>query len=303
MGQFIQPDPSLETLDEPHTALNIPIFSGHKAIQSMRQFCGPFRVFDEIVERVATFDVPYEDQCSAEYYFDLVRTLRDLNGEYDRVVEVSVYMGGASVMLAGCAEQFDFDLDLVDLNAGYLRLSYERIRRTFPEATGRVRLYQGEVADYVRDAMLPVESEGADTSAKRISKAIIQHDGAHSFNQVVRDLTALSFARDQIHSIIAQDTHLRGALKYMNFVDLALNAVFGKEMNYAPIGKVLPENHPNTNPDRYYGNYFTANVAEGVVIPLSANAFHYPHPDATFSEIFDAGEADEATVQVKQKAA
>ncbi len=303
MGQFIQPDPSLETLDEPHEALNIPIFSGHKAIQSMRQFCGPFRVFDEIVEQAATFDVPYEDQCSSEYYFDLVRTLRDLNGEYDRVVEVGVYMGGASVMLAGCAEQFDFDLDLVDLNAGFLRFSYERIRRTFPEAAGRVRLYQGEVADYVRDTMLSGAGEGAQDPSKRPSKAIIQHDGAHSFNQVVRDLTALSFARDQIHSIIAQDTHLRGALKYMNFVDLALTAVFGKEMNYAPIGKVFPDHHPNTNPDRYFGNYFTANVAEGMVIPLSANAFHYPHPDATFADIFGEGEVDEGAVQATQKAA
>jgi len=151
MGQFIQADQSLETLEQPHTALKIPIFSGHKAVKSMRQFCGPFRVFDEIVERVAAFDAPYEDQCSSEYYFDLVRTLRDLNGEFGRVVEVGVYMGGASVMLAGCSQKFDFDLDLVDLNAGYLRFSYERIRRTYPEATGRVRLYQGELADYVRD--------------------------------------------------------------------------------------------------------------------------------------------------------
>ncbi len=301
MGQFIEPDLALETLNEPHAALNIPIFSGHKAINDMRQFGGHFRVFDQIVDRVAAFDAPYEDQCSSEYYFDLVRTLRDLNGEYDRVVEVGVYMGGASVMMAGCMDQFDFDLDLVDLNAGFLQFTYERIRRIYPEAAGRVRLYQGEMADYVRDAMLPdTEQNSAEaipaitvTSGprKQVSKAIIHHDGAHDFNQVVRDLTALSFVRGAIHSIIAQDTHLRGALKYMNFVDMALMAVFGNDIHHAPIGKVVEEGHPNTNPDRYFGNYFRAGVAEGMVIPLSMNAFQYPHPVATFEDIFGEVEA------------
>jgi len=289
MGQFIQPNPALETAEAPHETLNIPIFSGHKSIKSMEKFAGAFRIFDEIAARVGAFDVPYEDQCSAEYYFDLVRTLRDLNGEYDRVVEIGVYMGGASVMIAGCMDKFDFDLDLVDLNAGYLQFAYERIRRVYPEAAGRVRLYQGEIADYVRDAMLPSHADGDAAPAAAPSKSIIHHDGAHDFGQVVRDLTALSFAQASIHSIIAQDTHLRGSLEHMNFVDLALAAVFGNDINHAPIGNVIEDWHPNTNPDRYYGNYFRPNVAEGMVIPLSMNSFQYPHPSATFEGVFGEG--------------
>ncbi|MEM7778804.1 MAG: class I SAM-dependent methyltransferase [Pseudomonadota bacterium] len=277
MGQFIQPDPSLETSDAPHEDLGLPIYSGHKAISGAPPFLGRFRIFDQIAERAGQFDVPYEDQCSIEYYFDVVRTLRDLNGEYERVVEVGVFMGGASVMLAGCSGKFDFDLDLVDIDAGFLRFSYERIRRLFPEATGRIRLFQGEIADYVRVAML------GDESGKR---SIIHHDGAHDFNQVVRDLSALSFVREQIHCIIAQDTHLRGNLNEMNFVDMALAAVFGTGLTCVPIGKVYEAHDSRTNPNRYQGNYFVPDMAEGMVIPMVANSFRYPHPSAQFDELF-----------------
>lgn len=279
MGQFIQPDPSLETSDAPHEALNLPIYSGYQAITGADPFLGRFKIFDEIIERVRGFDVPYEDQCSIDYYFDIVRTLRDINGEYGRVVEVGVFMGGASVMLAGCSGKFDFDLDLVDINEGFLRFSYERIRRTFPEAAGRVRLFHGDVADYVREVLLPEESS---------PRTLVHHDGAHDFNQVVRDLSALSFVREKIHSIIAQDTHLRGNLNEMNFVDMALSAVFGTGLTFVPIGKIYDAHDSRTNPNKYQGNYFRPGIAEGMVVPMGANAFHYPHPTAEFEEMFVA---------------
>ncbi|WP_298333417.1 class I SAM-dependent methyltransferase [uncultured Erythrobacter sp.] len=279
MGQFITPNQDIETSETPHEALNLPIYSGYKSAPHADQFVGQFRIFDAIVEQASSFDVPYEDQCSIDYYFDIIRTLRDLNGEYDRVVEVGVFMGGASVMLAGCSGRFDFDLDLIDIDAGYLQFSYERVRRTFPEATGRVRLYQGEVADYVRDVMLP------DNSGDR---SIIHHDGAHDFNQVVRDLSALSFVREKLHSIIAQDTHLRGNLDHMNFVDMALCAVFGTALTFVPIGKVYGEHDSCTHPNRYQGNYFRPGIAEGMVVPMGANAFQFPHSSAKFEEMFAA---------------
>lgn len=281
MGQFISPDPSLETSDAPHEALNVQIFSGDKAVTTAGRVMGNFRIFDEIMAQAANFDVPYEDQCSVEYYFDVIRTLRDLNGEYTRVVEVGVYMGGASVMLAGASGRFDFDLDMVDTCAGYLKFAYERIRRTFPEAASRVRLYHGTVEDYVRDVMLPDNSG---------SKSIIHHDGAHDFNQVVRDLSALSFVREKLHSIIAQDTHLRGSLEHMNFVDMAIAAVFGTQLTYVPIGKVYDEFAAATFPNKYQGNYFMPGVAEGMAIPIVANHFQYPHERMTFEQMFPAPE-------------
>ncbi|MEO0908030.1 MAG: class I SAM-dependent methyltransferase [Pseudomonadota bacterium] len=282
MGHFIDPDPSLEGHSSPHEALGLPIYSGYRAINESHGFKGQFRIFDEIIEGASAFEVPYEDQCSADYYFDIVRTLRDLNGEYDRVVEVGVFMGGASVMLAGCSDRFDFDLDLVDIDANFLRFTYERIRRCFPEATGRIRLFHGDLPSYVKEVML---ADGVD---KHGGRSLIHHDGAHDFNQVVKDLSAISFVRDQVHSIIAQDTHLRGTLTEMNFVDMALSAVFGTGLTFVPIGKVYHEADSRTNPNEYQGNYFRPGISEGMIVPMAANRFHYPHPQATFEEMFAA---------------
>jgi len=286
-GQFITPDLSLTDCDTPHEQLGITIYSGYQAMQAAPQFRGHSRIFDAIAERLQTISMPYEDQCSIDYYFDLVRVLRDLNGEYDRVVEVGVFMGGASSVIAGCAGRFDFDLDLVDISADFLRFSYERIRRAFPEAAGRVRLFHGDVPSYVREVML-LENSG---------RSLVHHDGAHDFNQVITDLTALSFARDRIHAIIAQDTHLRGTLEHMNFVDLALNAVFGPDLNYMPIGKVYDANDSRTAPNQYQGNYFIPGVAEGMVLPMAVNRFHYPHSSMTFEGLFGVSEHNSASAR------
>lgn len=280
MGGFIEPDRELETLDDPNEKLKIEIYSGYKAMNHAKSLTGQNRFFDEIYERARGLPLPYEDQCTDQYYFDLVQTLRDFAGEYGRVVEVGVYMGGASSVLAGCAERFDFDLDLVDISEPFLLYSYERIRRLFPEAAKRVRLFHGDVPSYVATVLTELP-EGA-------PKHLIHHDGAHDFNQVVRDLAALSFARDKIHSIIAQDTHLRGTLEHMNFVDMALYAVFGLDMNYAPIGTRYQDWDSRTTPNKYQGNYFIADAPEGFVVPMAWNEFKYPHSSMTLEGMLKA---------------
>jgi hypothetical protein len=265
---FINPDPSLADLAEPNDKLQIEIFSGHRAgLKFNRELKGRNRIFDEIADRIYEFKGKYEDQCSGKYYFDLVETLRNFAGEYDRVVEVGVYMGGSSVIFGGSISRFDFDLDLVDIDERFLRFSYERIRRAYPEAVGRVRLFHGDLPHYVQNVLAVEKAE-----------ALIHHDGAHDFNQVVKDLSSLYFARDKLKAVICQDTHLRGTPEFMNFVDLALYAVFGTEVQYAPIGSAYDSWDERTSPNKYQGNYFMPGVPEGVVVPLAHNEFQYPHP-------------------------
>lgn len=247
---------------EPH------IRSGYRSLTEAEPLLGQNRIFDRIVARQQEVEFACEDQCSARYYFDLVRTLRDFNGDFDRVVEVGVFMGGSSAYLAGCSEAFDFDIDMVDVNAHYLRFAYERVRRLYPEAAKRIRLFHGDLPTYVRHVMLG--------EAQR--RSIVHHDGAHDFNQVVKDMAALSFAQPDVVAVIAQDTHLRGSLDQMNFVDLALYAVFGTDLKFAPIGSVYDPGHHGTRPDQWFGNYFMPGVAEGLVLPMAANRFLYPHP-------------------------
>jgi hypothetical protein len=267
-GTFIAPDETLRDMADPAAALGVIIHSGYQTHGQMSGMLGQNRIFDRIVDKVRGLSLAYEDQCSPQYYYDLVRTLRDHNGQFDRLVEVGVYMGGSTAYIAGCIEAFDFDLDLVDIEPGCLRFAYERVRRMFPEAARRIRLFHGDVPSYVRHVLL--EEPGR--------RNLVHHDGAHDFNQVVKDLAALSFARDDLVTIIAQDTHLRGTVETMNFVDMALYAVFGTELNYAAIGAAYHGDTEMTRPNRFQGNYFMPGVAEGVVIPIATNQFLYPHP-------------------------
>jgi hypothetical protein len=272
-GRFIDPDRTLEVVDDPAAALGIQIYSGFRAVSGAGLLAGQNRIFDRIMTKQRQLKLTYEDQCTSKYYFDLVRTLRDFNGGFDRVAEVGVFMGGSSTFLAGCMAPFEFNLDMIDIHAPFLQFAYERVRRLYPEQADRVRLFHGDLPSYVRHVMM-----------KQDGRYIVHHDGAHDFNQVVKDMASLSYAREKLVAIIAQDTHLRGTIHHMNFVDLALFAVFGADLNYAPIGTAFPAQSPLTAPNQYQGNYFMPDAPEGLVLPMSANEFRYPHPDLSIDD-------------------
>ncbi|MBT2187651.1 class I SAM-dependent methyltransferase [Sphingobium nicotianae] len=279
-GTFLTPDRDLETLAEPNLKLGIRTFTGARALDDVRQFRGQNRIFDAIIDRLDAVELTCEDQCTAQYYFDIVRTLRDFHGEFSRVVEVGVYMGGSTSVLAGCIEPFGCDLDLVDTSDVYLRYAYERARRMYPHLAHRIRMFHGDLPSYVRHVMME----------ERPQQTIVHHDGAHAFNQVVMDMASLSYVREQLCAIITQDTHLRGSPKHMNFVDMALYAVFGLDLNYAPIGAV---HEFMTMPDNFFGNYVRAGVPEGFVLPMSVNEFVYPHQFANMDDFLPARQANQ----------
>lgn len=274
-GEFIAPDRSLEQLDNPNGKLGMPILSGFRAIDRVAPFLGRNRIFDAVIDAVVKVDVPYEDQCSVNYYADLVDTLRNVHGSVERVVEVGCHMGGSASIIAGCIEHLDFDFDIVDISEAALLFTYERIRRAFPAAAQRVRLFHGSLPQYVAASIGAVDT----------ARLMVHHDGDHNFVQVVKDLSSLFYVRDRLHSIVIQDTHLRGRMHFCNFVDMAVYAVFGTEVAYAPIGSAYG-NHDTAmvNPNQWEGNYFMPGVPEGIVIPLAANEFKYPHPHFTLDD-------------------
>lgn len=267
-AQFLPPDESLASLPaaDLQKALNIRTYSGYKA--PLGQFKGRNFLFDALLAKMVT-NFPFEDQCSADYYFDLFTCLKHHVGEFNRVVEVGVYMGGASVIIGGCAQALNFDVDLVDPNAQFLQFAYERIRRSFPEAARRVRLFQGTLPAYVQQVLI----------SEPDARAVVQHDGPHAFETVVKDLASLYYASNQIQGIAVQDTNLRGLPKSMSFVDLAICAVFGYDVNHLKIGQVVQANDSlRVNPNQYQGNYVMPGMHEGMYIPMAANEFFYPHP-------------------------
>ncbi|MCP9980006.1 class I SAM-dependent methyltransferase [Actinomadura madurae] len=210
----------------------------------------------------------YEDQCSAYHYFDLFGCVERCHGELTRLVDVGVFMGGSSAILAGCVEPMGLELDLVDANTAYLQFTHERLRRIFPRAMTRVRMFHGDLPTYVANVL----------SAEHGTRALVHHDGAHGFDQVVKDLSSLFFVRDRVHGLAIQATHLRGDIRYLNFVDAAVYAMFGVGVKYEPLGANFPAGAPVTEPNEWNGNYFLAGQPEGMYVPFDGVEWKYPHP-------------------------
>jgi len=274
---FIDPDSSLRErpFSELHDLLDVAIFSGHQADFAPYLFAD--RDFREIVTRINVTE-GYEDQCSAKYYFDMCRVVLEEAEQIDRIVEVGVYMGGASVLLAGCAEKIDAELVMIDINDRHLQFSFERLRRSFPEAAERTRLFHGDLPTYVRDVLLPEAAE---------ARIMVQLDGSHAFEDVVRDLGSLYYVRERLQGLMVQDTHLRGMPKGARFIDAAVFGVFGGDMQYVSIGSTYDESQTElVTPNRFGGNYFLPGKPEGMYLPMSHNQFEYPHPSIRIEDFF-----------------
>lgn len=265
-GTFLTPDPGLADVEDLHEALGMRIRGGHRA--DLKLFAGRNAVFDRIIARIESLDLAYEDLCSAHHYFDLFGRVEHCHGQLTRLVDLGVYMGGSSMILAGCVEPMGLELDLVDVNAAYLKFTHERLRRAFPRAMNRVRMFHGDLPTYA--ARVLDSDPGART--------LVHHDGSHTFEQVVRDLSALYFVRDRVHSLAIKATHLRGNIAHLNFVDAAVYAVFGAAVEHTPIGARFPKDAPVTVPNRWDGKYFLAGHPEGMHIPFDAVEWKYPHP-------------------------
>ncbi|MDC7788604.1 hypothetical protein PQJ75_24285 [Rhodoplanes sp. TEM] len=229
------------------------------------------RIWNDIARRINAYPFRTSDQCSEKHYRDVFEFLRLNNGVVRRVVECGVFHGGLSVELAGCAVAFDLAIDLVDVNPGALLAAWHRIARTFPEALDRVRLFLGELPNYV-------QAVAADPD---FDAALVHHDGSHRFPVVMRDLASLYYVHKRVHALIIQDTHLRHSdPSNFCFVDAAVAAVFGIDPRYQPVGTTFVT---TTTPAGYrrgekHNVYFQAGRPEGMLIPIAENRFLYPHP-------------------------
>lgn len=270
---FIEPDNSLRDDPALHETLAIDVRGRHTPLRWDDRFLRQPADFRRIAEQINSVELLYDDQCSLRYYVDMFRALRRFHGKYTRVVEVGVFMGGSSSVIAGAQSLFGYEFDLVDIWDACLQFTAERIRRTFPDAT--FRLWHGDLPSYVRHVLMEEDC-----------RVLIQHDGAHDFNTVVADLASLSFVKDKVHALMVQDTNLRGSLKYMNFVDMALMGVFGTGMKSKPIGLRRPFRKRPPGPDQWFGNYTLFHKPEGQIVKLSRNQFEYPHPEMTFDSMY-----------------
>lgn len=271
---FVEPDPSLQEIPFPqlHKHLNIPIFSGWRC--NFTSVARRDKEFDATTAKILTINDGYEDQCTDKHYFDLFQAARQSKAK--RIVDVGVFMGGSSCVLSGAAELANGQVDLVDLNWHYLQFTRERLRRIYPKFASNIRIYHGTFPTYVKNVMM-----------KEQAPTFIHHDGAHEFYLVVKDLASMFFVRDQINTIVVQDTHLRGPLGKDggNFVDAALVAVFGANALSTPLGAIYtPKDTHLITPNQYQGNYFLAGRPEAIKLDVRRAEFLFPHPSFTIDQ-------------------
>lgn len=284
-GTFISPDERMQHCANPNDIANVSILTGSKA--DFKPVKGKNALFDSVVDKIIKQrdSISFEDQCSGQYYYDIFTQIRASLPDFNRIAEVGVYAGGSSCVIAGCIEDADTELDLIDLNKDYLRFSYERIRRLFPKVAARTRLFFGDLPTYVKNVMLDDQQH----------QYLVHHDAAHMFNIVVRDLASLYYVRNKIYALMIQDTHLRGGnVNSFLFVDAALYAIFGDGLQYAELGvKFGAPTHPafQYNMD---GTYFNSNLPEGMFVPFALTHFRYPHPSIKLESFFDEGSLQDA---------
>jgi hypothetical protein len=246
------------------------LLPGRHAQRQVRSADTPNKIWNRIAQRINAYPYATSDYCTEKHYRDVFEFIRLNSGMIDRFVECGVFQGGLSVVLAGCALAFDFQLDLIDVNPAALHATYHRIRLTFPEALPRIRIFFGELPNYVKTCMREPD----------FHNAVLHHDGSHRFNIVMRDLASLYYVRKKLHAVLVQDTHLRHSdpAKFC-FVDAALAAVFGLDLKYQPIGQTF---QTTTYPQllKQQGEhdvYFLGGRPEGMMIPMAENSFFYPH--------------------------
>jgi hypothetical protein len=271
-GQFIEPDRELESLKDPNEKLNVFIPSGLKA--DFMPFLGHDPLFDSIAGKIIAQrdQMSYEEQCSGKYYFDCFRILQHQRDNINRIAEVGTYLGGSSCIFAGLVSHFDFELDLIEAHKDFLIYTYERIRRAFPEATQKIRLFYGDLPSYIKNV----------AAIEKQNQILFHHDASHNFNQVVNDIASISFVKDKSHGLMIQDTHLRASVNNYVFVDAAVLAIFGFNVKYLPLG--IKHAQP-TEPGYSGSTYFIDQHPEGFYIPFNQNHFHYPHRSMSLSEM------------------
>lgn len=278
-GTFIEPDHELENYHNPDEKYKLCRGSNYKPDFSPYITQSP--AFHALITKIDKMKQAFslEDQCSAKYYFDIYTLTQNLLGKINRIVDVGVFMGGSANILAACIENKNIQLDLVDFGSEYLRITYERIRRSLPEVAKRTRLFLGDLPTYTKNVLLKEESI-----------SLIHHDASHNFNEVVRDLAALSFVKNKINGLIIQDTHLRGGnIATTFFVDAALYAVFGGNMPFYELGiKLNAPTQPTANTS--FGVYFIDNQPEGMYIPFELVKFRYPHESVPLDSILPKAE-------------
>lgn len=233
--------------------------------EDTRHLVGKVPLFDQAMKAVYTAGQPFEEECSPQYYCDVMNYLLANRGQIDTVMEIGCYQGGFTGILAQVTHELGMAYYVIELDPRYLLFTHERVGLLTPASLQSMRFYRGTLTEFI--------DEHADLLRNR--SAMLVMDGPHNYEGVLTDLVASHRIRTNVHSIAAHDFHLRSA-NWRNdvFVDRAIFSVFGFDAPLIGIGFNTGDWIGDPDADRTeYKLYNKPNCHEGVIISLAENSY------------------------------
>ena len=233
--------------------------------EDTRHLVGTVPLFDQAMKAVYAGKQPFEEECSPQYYCDVVNYLLANRSQIDTVMEIGCYQGGFTGILAQVAHELGMAYYVIELDPRYLLFTHERVGLLAPASLQSIRFYRGTLTQFIDEH----------SELLRNRNAMLVMDGPHNYEGVLTDLAASHRIRDHIHSIAAHDFHLRSA-NWRNdvFVDRAIFSVFGFDAPLIGIGFNTGDWVGDPDADRTeYKLYNKPNCPEGVIISLAENSY------------------------------
>ncbi len=259
-GEFISPNSSYE---ERQTKNQTRIKPDLSKLATMHP------VLDNVISVIRTKGergLEKESYISEKFLLDCFNTVSQYANNLQTLIGVELDASYLACIYAGLLNPLNVKLDLVDSDKNRLLNVYATILQYFPEATNKIRLFFGDLPTYAKKLM-----------TTSMDKCLVHYNGCYGFNDVIRNLGSLYYVKEKVHAIMAQNTHLRSMnLQDFAFVDIALYALFGHQLQFSILGNILQEDE---NPESHGMETFCLKQhAEGLHVPFAHNQFRYPHP-------------------------
>lgn len=259
-GEFISPNPSYE---EKQTK------SQKRIKPDLTTLTGINPILDNILSLITAkgkVGLEEESYISGKCLLDCFNTVSLYANNLQIIIGVELDASYLACVYAGLLNPLNIKLDLVDSDKNRLYKVYATILHYFPEATNKIRLFFGDLPTYTKKVM-----------TASMDKCLIHYNGCYGFNDVIRNLGSLYYVKEKVHAIMAQNTHLRSMnLQDFAFVDIALYALFGHQLQFSILGNILQEDE---SPELHGMKTFCLKQhAEGLHVPFAHNNFRYPHP-------------------------
>lgn len=191
---------------------------------------------------------------SQEFQDDLLFYAHKFAGHGNCLIEVGCFRGGMTAQFAYVARKFGQGLEVIDINADYLKLAREAVSLAGSDTL--VNYHHCDLAAFVA------------TSGSQIRPTLVLIDGDHRYDGVSADIRALYKMKTRPFAAAFHDFSLRYITPELASVrvDKALVDAFGPDFPHVKIGEIAGIGKTLRTVPSADGHYHEIGKPEGVLI-------------------------------------